>query len=77
MITVSKTLVLDRTNAGFFVQVSYEPGAEKATLLCETEIHTAVVEISATEKMNAFNHPCLFVDDSHLFFKKAESDKSL
>jgi len=74
-----KTLILDRTTAGFLVSVSFTPGDNNAILRAETENHSVIKEIPNDEQtmIEAFLHPCLFIEDSAQFFKKKNSEKSL
>ncbi|MBA2725001.1 MAG: hypothetical protein H0U53_03330 [Actinobacteria bacterium] len=73
---MADTLLHDRTNSGFRVELHRQ--GETVWITGETEQHTGTALVDPARALEAFLHPCTFLPTPNLFFDRrtAESEES-
>lgn len=55
--------MLERTDAGLDVSVSYDPLTQKPVLICERDGELAVAVVPPEKVFDAFEHPALYFSE--------------
>jgi len=62
--------LLERTTAGFNVRLSLDDETGELVLYGKTETHVATALVAPDRALEAFRHPCLYLETPERFFKR-------